>query len=171
MLASKVRDWCYKDEGESWTWMWTDAESVSFNARLRVVADGGSVQVADDYIMVEGALSVMFSLVVATSFENCRNIGGDPASKCAAVQRRIAGQQYEALLAAHLADYRGLFRRVSIDLGQTPRHITELETYKRLECPDDDPELASLLFQYGRYLLIASSRPGCQPANLQGILE
>ncbi len=77
---------------------------------------------------------------------------------------------YEQLRERHIQDHRQLFRRVQIDLGQTPNALLptdeRLEAYKRGE---QDPQLEALYFQYGRYLLMASSRPGTQPANLQGI--
>src|SRR5262249_36469209 len=75
----------------------------------------------------------------------------------------------DALRAAHVADHRRLFRRVALDLGTTA--AADLPTDERLKAAarQDDPQLAALYFQFGRYLLIASSRPGGQPANLQGL--
>ncbi len=83
--------------------------------------------------------------------------------------KAVGRKSYEQLLKAHLADYQALFRRVSLDLGRT--EAAKLPTDERIRnfATGNDPDLAALTFQYGRYLLIASSRAGGQPANLQGI--
>ena len=83
--------------------------------------------------------------------------------------RQLRTRTFETLLNANLADHQQLFRRVELDLGTSP--AAALPTDQRLKqvAEQPDPQLAALYFQYGRYLLIASSRPGCQPANLQGI--
>ena len=86
--------------------------------------------------------------------------------------QRIATKSFADLRGAHVADHQGLFRRLSLDLGRTP--AADLSTDERLarlkrEGLASDPALAALHVQYGRYLLIASSRPGSQPANLQGV--
>ena len=144
-------------------------ENLAFEARLRVVADGGKVTVGDGMITVEGADSVMLLLAGATSFVNYRDISGDPAARCAAALATVKGKSYKSLLKGHLKDYQALFSRVSLDLGVTDasRLATDERLKKNLERPD--PDLAALLFQYGRYLLISCSRPGGQPANLQGL--
>ncbi|HVU24680.1 MAG TPA: glycoside hydrolase family 95 protein, partial [Opitutus sp.] len=97
------------------------------------------------------------------------DVSGDPAALNAATLGAIAGRTYDELFAAHLVEHRRLFRRVSLDLGRTPD--AKLPTDERVRRFDDgdDPALAALYFQYGRYLLISSSRPGTQPANLQGL--
>lgn len=118
--------------------------------------------------------------MAATGYKNEQDISGDPAAICARDQAGTAGKGYLALRAAHVADYRRLFGRVSIDLGsgraaERPAGASPLgepPTGERLEAfraGAADPGLAALYFQYGRYLLIACSRPGTQPANLQGI--
>ena len=102
-------------------------------------------------------------LAAATSFQ-----GRNPEAACADALR--ARRPYGELLARHLADHRSLFRRVRLDLGSTERDA--LPTDERLAAVRGgavDPGLAATYFQYGRYLLIASSRPGTQPANLQGL--
>jgi alpha-L-fucosidase 2 len=145
------------------------AENIAFEARIRVVAEGGKVTVANDSITVENANSAMLVLAGATSFVNYQDISGDPAARCQAALDAVKGKSYETLLNAHVADYQKLFRRVSIDLGSSD--AVDLPTDERLKKNPQqaDPALATLLFQYGRYLLISSSRPGDQPANLQGI--
>jgi alpha-L-fucosidase 2 len=100
---------------------------------------------------------------------NFQDVSADPAGRCDAVLERVRRKSFEDLWRAHLKEHRGLFRRVTLDLGRGPGD--ELPTDERLRRARDadDPGLAALVFQYGRYLLIASSRPGTQPANLQGI--
>ncbi|MEO6435848.1 MAG: glycoside hydrolase family 95 protein [Tepidisphaeraceae bacterium] len=166
---------------------------MTFESRVRVLNEGGSATTSDDgTIKVDGADSATLLLVAATSFVSFQDIAGDPAKKCADYLAKIAAKKYDALKADHIADHQKLFRRVTFDLGRTDR--ADQPTDKRIsrvreasksiagdnkEKPkadampaaglDADPALTTLFFQYGRYLLIASSRPGTQPANLQGI--
>ncbi|HEX2855168.1 MAG TPA: glycoside hydrolase family 95 protein [Opitutaceae bacterium] len=149
------------------------ADGLRFESRLRVLSSGGRVAVTDDGIKVEGADAVTFMLAASTSFKNFQDITAEPGERCAETLARVDGKNFETLLAAHLADHRALFRRVAFNLGRSPRaDLPTDERVKRVRAAGDlagDPSLTALLFQYGRYLLIASSRPGGQPANLQGI--
>jgi len=139
-----------------------------FEARLIVRATGGKTNATDACIEIVDADTVTLVLVGASSFVNFRDISGDPAARNDQTLKRIGDKSYAELRAAHVTDYQKLFRRVSLDLGVTAN--AELPTDQRLKpFGPDDPQLAALFFQYGRYLLIASSRPGSQPANLQGI--
>ena len=142
---------------------------VEFESRLRVSAEGGEVKTSDAGIEVHHADAAVLTLVAATSFENFRSIDGDPGAKCAQMLKAVAGKSYQDVLSCHQADHRELFRRVSLDLGggdsASRPTIQRLNNFSK----DPDPAFAALLYQYGRYLLIASSRPGGQPANLQGL--
>jgi alpha-L-fucosidase 2 len=142
---------------------------VRFEARLQIHSQGGKVTVSDNAITVEHADSAMLILAAATSFKNYKDISADPAQRCETTLRPAAKKNFEALLRAHLADYQPLFRRVQLDLGVTD--AAKMPTEQRLKkvATNPDSQLAALYFQFGRYLLIASSRPGTQPANLQGI--
>jgi len=147
-------------------------DGLRFEAQLRVQATGGRVVVDGSGVSVEQADAVTFELVAATSFKNFQDITADPAARCAVDLGRLKGRDYASLLKEHIADHQSLFGRVSLDLGRTAQ--ADLPTDKRVAQLkagglDSDPALASLYFEYGRYLLIASSRPGSQPANLQGI--
>lgn len=144
-------------------------DNLAFEARVRVVTDGGKVTVAENAITVEQANSATLVLASATSFVNYQDITGDPAARCVTTLAAVKGQPFDALLKAHLADYQKLFGRVTIDLGASDAAglPTDERLKKNLEKPD--PGLAALLFQYGRYLLISCSRLGGQPANLQGL--
>jgi len=141
---------------------------LAFESRLRVVAQGGSVTATNGTMEVHQADSVTLLLAAASSFVNYHDVSGDPARKCAEAIQAAATKNYEALRQAHLDDYRNLFRRVTLDLGATAK--ANLPTDQRLAriAEGDDPQLAALFFQMGRYLMIAGSRPGSQPLNLQG---
>ncbi|HEU6449565.1 MAG TPA: glycoside hydrolase family 95 protein [Verrucomicrobiae bacterium] len=142
-----------------------------FESRVRVIADGGSATTNGNSIVIEKANSATLLLVAATSFKNFQDISANPDKRAKEDLDKLKGKKYEELLATHLADHKNLFDRVSLDLGNNDR--ANLPTDERLEKIkttglESDPALAVLEFQYGRYLLIASSRPGSQPANLQG---
>ena len=145
------------------------ANPLRFEARLAAQADGGTVNASDQGIEVRNADSVTLLLAAATSFKNFQDVSGDPAAACAQVLTRADGVSFKTLRERHVADHRKFFRRVSLDLGQDDGQ--PLPTDERLirAAKEDDPVLAALVFHYGRYLLITSSRPGGQPANLQGI--
>ena len=147
-----------------------DIDSVlKYEARLDARAKGGSVTVADGRVTVSGADSATLLLAAATSFRNFRDVTADPAAQCAATLKAVGDKSYDAIRKAHVADHRRLFRRVSLDLGG--RGAPGVPTDRRIKAfaRSDDPQLAALYFQYGRYLMIAGSRPGSQPLTLQGI--
>jgi len=136
---------------------------------LRVAAQGGRAMVSDQDIAVDGADSATLLLAAATSFKYFRDISADPAERCQAVMKAVEGKSFESLLAAHVEDHRRLFSRVTLDLGTTAAARQPTDQRLKTVAAEDDPQLAALFFQFGRYLLIASSRPGGQPANLQGL--
>jgi len=141
-------------------------EGLSFQASLKVVAEGGRLEPFPERIAVEGADSVTLVLAAATSYR-----GDDPGALC---EKRLAAaaKAYERLRADHVADHRRLYRRVELRLGAVPDDVAALPTDERLERVKGgarDPGLDVLYFQFGRYLLAASSRPGGLPANLQGL--
>ena len=138
-------------------------EGLAFAVQIAAEAEGGRVEADEKGLHVVDAHTVTLRLAAATSFR-----GRDPEAACTETLRST--RPYGELLAGHLADYRALFRRARLDLGSADRN--ELPTDERLAAVQKgavDPGLAAIYFQYGRYLLIASSRPGTQPANLQGI--
>ncbi len=148
-------------------------DGLRFQSVVRIKAEGGShVAGAPAYLTVSNANSVTIQLVAHTSFVNFEDISGDPEKGCSEDFKKLADKSYSNLRAAHIADHQKLFRRVNLDLGRTEK--SGLPTDERLRqlktAPlENDPALAALHFQYGRYLLIASSRPGDEPANLQGV--
>ncbi len=145
------------------------AAALTFEARLSVTSDGGKVLMRDRGFTVERATSIVLLLAIATSYRRYDDVSGDPAALTRARLAAASGKSFDELRAAHIAEHRRLFRRVSIDLGTTPAAQLPTDERIRNSAKTDDPALAALYFQYARYLLIACSRPGTQPANLQGL--
>jgi alpha-L-fucosidase 2 len=150
-----------------------DGEGMNFEARLHVQAVGGQVTADGSEVRVENVDEALLVLAAATSFRGFQTSPGlegrDPTDACTADLEAVHDKPYAALRQSHVADHRALFDRVQIDLGETPAAARPTDQRLVRFNEDPDPQLAALFFQYGRYLLIASSRPGTQPANLQGI--
>ena len=142
---------------------------LRFEARVQTRAEGGVVSNANGHIKVSGANSAVLILAAATGFKNFQDVTGDPAKACAKALENVKRKDWNKLRAAHVADHQKLFRRVALDLGAGDTEKLPTDERLRRAPHADDPGLAALVFQFGRYLLIASSRPGGQPANLQGI--
>ncbi|MBC7784065.1 MAG: glycoside hydrolase family 95 protein [Burkholderiales bacterium] len=151
------------------------AEGMTFDLRMRAINEGGIVQIAGQKLTVNNADAVTLMISAGTSFnghdKSPGRDGRDPVSESKRPIQAAEGKPFSELLSRHEADHQSLFKRVALDLGQTPE-VNDLSTDERLirfTKGAPDPGLSTLLFQYGRYLLIASSRPGGLPANLQGI--
>ncbi len=142
---------------------------LTFEARLKVISEGGGLVQGENSIEVVNAKNATLYLVAATSFVNYDDIGGNPSERCDRFLKNLEGESYQSQKEEHLRDFNELFGRTSLDLGST--EISKRPTNERLVSfrDDEDPSMVALLFQYGRYLLISSSREGTQPANLQGI--
>ena len=142
---------------------------LRFAFRVQVRHQGGHVRVEQDQIVFDGVRELELHVVAATSYLRYDDVSGDPVAITREQLRKLADKPFDAVLAEHLAEHRRLFRRVRLDLGRTS--AADLPTDERIAAfaQGDDPALVSLYHAYGRYLLICSSRPGSQPANLQGI--
>ncbi|MEG3082669.1 glycoside hydrolase family 95 protein [Sphingomonas sp. PB2P12] len=142
---------------------------LRFAARVRVIADGGTITSAGERLRVTGARAVTLLIAMGTSYRRFDDVSGDPETATLAAVDGAARRGIARLRSEASAAHRVLFRRVMLDLGRTA--IADRPTDARILADDAaaDPALATLYFNYGRYLLIASSRPGSQPANLQGI--
>lgn len=148
---------------------------LAYEAQLRVLNAGGELTTAANSIRFTNVDSLTILLAAGTSYlprydKGWR--GPHPHEKVRQQVDAAAGKPYEKLLADHVADYRRLFDRVDVHLGATAGDVAGLSTEKRLFAyakGGQDPELEELFFQFGRYLLISSSRPGGLPANLQGL--
>jgi len=142
---------------------------ICYEARLKAVAEGGTVKVDDIDLVIENADAVTLYFVAATNFVNFKDVSADCHTRVDNYLEGIEGKSYEIMKKSAVQDYKTLFDRVSLKLLSAKSSY--LPTDERLKnfSVEPDPQLASLCYQFGRYLLISSSRPGTQPANLQGI--
>jgi len=149
-----------------------EGPGLKFETWLDVKFLNGNAGVTGNAIQVTNADSATLLLVAATSHKNYQDITADPAKRCAKYLKPVAMKSFQRLKSDHVTDYQRLFQRVELSLGNSTTDLSKLPTDRRLEAAAKktaDPGLAALYFQFGRYLLISSSRPGTQPANLQGI--
>jgi alpha-L-fucosidase 2 len=150
--------------------------ALKFQARVRVLANHGKITAEADKISITNADFVTLFIAAATSYKNYHDVSGDPQAITVAQIRRAymkclngMADGIDTTLRDHIAAHKKLFRRVELNLGETD--AMNLPTDERIAhfAEGGDPQLAALYFQFARYLLISSSRPGSQPANLQGI--
>jgi alpha-L-fucosidase 2 len=148
-------------------------KGISYVARIRVLARGGQTSVHENVLSVSKADEVTLLIAAATNYQG---IAGrqtkDPLAATLDDLNNAAKKSYDSLRQAHVADYQKYFQRVSLQLGPGNSVAATQPTSKRIETAAEgsgDPSLAALYFNFGRYLLISSSRPGGLPANLQGI--
>jgi len=149
---------------------WCDPQGVKFGAYVMVINEGGTVTAQGKKVTVKGADAVTLLIAGATNYQKWHKVGGDPKALCRNYLDKACKKDYATLRGRHVRDHQKLFRRVTLDLGRTD--ASRLPTDERLEAVKQggkDPALVALYFQYGRYLLMGSSRPGCLPANLQGL--
>ena len=144
---------------------------IEVESQSQVIAEGGKVSLTDKYISVEHATAATLYIAAATNFVNYYNVKGNESKKASALLAGAMKKEYSEALKAHTDYYQSQFNRVSLSLGGENTKTARQETVKRIAgfSQGNDPALAALMFQYGRYLLISSSQPGGQPANLQGI--
>jgi alpha-L-fucosidase 2 len=143
--------------------------ALRFEARVRVRPTGGTRTVQDGAVVVRGADAVTLLVAAATSYRNYHDVTADPAARVAATLEEAAAKRIDGLREAHIRDYQHFFNRVTLDLGSSDAAARPTDERIRDFAAGGDPALAALYFQYGRYLLLSSSRPGTQPANLQGL--
>ena len=150
-----------------------DAKGMTFETRIKVLNLNGRISAEPTGLSVSAADSAVILVSAATSYNGpWKSPGAEGLDPSRPNLRKIfsaAKKPFDRLFARHLKDHRRLFRRVGIDLGARTREEIPTDERVRGYAPAADPGLEELLFHYGRYLLIASSRPGSQPANLQGI--
>lgn len=142
---------------------------LRFDARVRVLNEGGRLIKSDKSVRVQFADSVTLLIAMATNFKRYDDISGEPELLAKAAIEKAAAKPYDKLLADHIADYQRLFGRVKLDLGRSASAELPTDTRIRADALENDPALATLYYQFGRYLLISSSRPGGQAAGLQGL--
>lgn len=142
---------------------------LKYEAQIKAYPDGGSMEMDDTILSIKNADAVTLYFVAATNFVNYKDVSADQKARVAEMLTKLDQNTYNKIKEDALTDYKGFFDRVSLTLTTTPSSL--LPTDERLTNAQNnpDPQLASLCYNFGRYLLISSSRPGTQPANLQGI--
>jgi alpha-L-fucosidase 2 len=143
--------------------------AVKFTALARIKSEGGNVVSTDNSVSVSKADAVIVYISIATNFVNYKDISADENKRAEAYLNKALQKPYQKLLEDHIAAYQKYFKRVSLDLGISDSVKNPTDIRIRDFASGNDPQLVSLYFQFGRYLLISSSQPGGQPANLQGI--
>lgn len=143
--------------------------ALRYQVQLIAILEGGRVTVDDAEMTVHQADAVTLYLAAATNFVNYKDVSADPAARVTDVLAAVREKSYDAIRDAAIADHRRYFQRVRLDLETSATSF--LPTDQRMAACENipDPNLAALCYHFGRYLLIASSRPGTQAANLQGI--
>ena len=143
--------------------------NVQFEAKVKILASGGTVAATDTSLNVSDTDAATIYISIATNFINYSDISANASERADGYFQNALKKTYDQVLKDHITDYQKYFNRVSLDLGVTD--AIKNPTDMRLEqfAKGNDPQLVTLYFQFGRYLLISSSRPGGQPANLQGI--
>ncbi|MDG4785978.1 glycoside hydrolase N-terminal domain-containing protein [Micromonospora sp. WMMD1102] len=142
---------------------------VRFLALTHAAVTGGTVSSSGGTLRVTGATSVTLLVSIGTSYVNYRTVNGDYQGIARNHLNAARNVGFDQLRARHVADYQTLFNRVTIDLGRTSAADQTTDVRIAQHASVNDPQFSALLFQFGRYLLISSSRPGTQPANLQGV--
>ena len=142
---------------------------VQFVTRVRIAHNGGKLEATEAGLSLAGATEATVFISTGTSFVNYKDISADPDKKALAALDAAFSKKFKAMKKAHTALYAEYFDRVELDLGTTEAASNTTDVRVREFAQGDDPQLAELYFQFGRYLLICSSQPGGQPANLQGI--
>jgi len=147
---------------------------MKFAAILQAIPDGGEILTEENKLIVRDAKSLTLLFTASTDYDILKldwDRSIDPVLTCKQILKKVEKESYETLKKRHIVDHKKMFNRVSLDLGKN--ELSELPTDERLKAVKNgkvDPDLVALYFQYGRYLLMGSSRtPGVLPANLQGV--
>jgi alpha-L-fucosidase 2 len=142
---------------------------VNYKGIVRMKLEGGSLNANDTSLTVSNANAVTIYVSIATNFNNYNDISGDENKRAADYLNKAYPKSFATILPAHVAAYQKYFNRVKLDLGTTD--AANVPTDERLKNfnSTNDPSFVTLYYQFGRYLLISSSQPGGQAANLQGI--
>lgn len=142
---------------------------VEYTTLVRIVHKGGELTASEAGLSLSGADEATVLVSTGTSFVNYKDISADADKEASEILNAASSRKYASMKKAHVAQYREYFDRVELDLGTTPAASATTDVRVKDFAAGDDPQLVELYFQFGRYLLICSSQPGGQPANLQGI--
>ncbi|KQS30635.1 glycosyl hydrolase family 95 catalytic domain-containing protein [Dyadobacter sp. Leaf189] len=142
---------------------------VRFKTFTRIKNEGGSVAANDTSLLVRDANAATIYISLATNFTNYHEVSGDENARADGYLKKAYSKSWDTLLKPHVAAYQKYFNRVKLDLGNSEAAKMPIDERLKNFKTANDPALVTLYYQYGRYLLISSSQPGGQPANLQGI--
>jgi alpha-L-fucosidase 2 len=142
---------------------------LKFQTLIKVVAEGGSVSSSDLALTVTNANAATVYISIGTNFKKYDDVSGDPLLKATGYMNEAISKPYSAAKNDHVQAFQKQFKRVELDLGTTDSVNKPTDVRVGEFSMANDPQMAALYFQFGRYLLISSSQPGGQPANLQGI--
>jgi alpha-L-fucosidase 2 len=145
------------------------AGALRYEGQIRAAVDGGTIIQKDTGLYIEGADSVTFIIAAATNFIDYRDVSADPHGRVEDVLQALEGRTYADMKRDQIQAHRTLFSRLTADFGTTRDSFLPTDKRRNRFNGRNDPALAALALQFGRYMLICSSRPGTQPANLQGI--
>jgi alpha-L-fucosidase 2 len=142
---------------------------IKFVTQVKPILTSGKLVVKDGELQVENATEVLLIISIGTNFKSYKDITGNAELKASSFLSKAEKKSYATLQASHVKKYKGFFDRMSLDLGATAQDNKTTDIRIKEFSTVNDPGLVALYFQFGRYLLISSSQPGTQPANLQGI--
>jgi alpha-L-fucosidase 2 len=142
---------------------------VKFDARVKVINNGGNIAVDPKGLNVTNANDVLILISIATNFVDYKTLTANETEKSSSYLAKAEKKSFAELYEKHVTAFQQYFNRVSIDLGSSPASAFPTDERVKNFSKTNDPELVALYYQFGRYLLISSSQPGGQPANLQGI--
>lgn len=145
------------------------AGKLKYEGRLKVLAEGGKTKTAGVDLFVKNADAVTLYFAAATNFVNYKDVSADEHQRVDLYFDKINGKSFDNIKKSAIEDYKKLFDRVSLNLSNTKNSYLPTNQRKVENQTSPDPSLAALAYNFGRYILISSSRPGTQPANLQGI--
>ena len=156
-------------KAETWLIARVEGTGLSFQTSLVAIPEKGTLESTDSSLVIKKANSVTFILTTATSFVNYKDISGNPAATCEKIIAGVQGKDFNALKDTHIKDFTSLMGRVHLKTGDPVMNQKPTdERVANLKKGLPDPDLLSKIFQFGRYILVSSSRPGSEPANLQG---
>ncbi|MBA7531901.1 hypothetical protein ES705_24126 [subsurface metagenome] len=163
-----VRDDGLMVNGKSADYMGIEGK-IRYKVQLQAFPEGGSMKVVDDKLVVENADAVTMCIAAATNFVNYKDVSADQEERVRAYLSGIKGKSYASMCGDATDDYNSFFKRVSLSLPLTDNSYKPTDERLKGFEENPDPNLATLCYNFGRYVLISSSRPGTEAANLQGI--
>jgi alpha-L-fucosidase 2 len=143
--------------------------AIRYKAQLRAIPEGGSMEVVDYDLLIKNADAVTLAIAAATNFVDYKDVSGDPDERVAMYLEQIRSKSSRQIFAAAIEDYQSYFNRVSLELPRTDNSFLPTDQRMAEFSEHSDPNLASLCYNFARYVLISTSREGTEAANLQGI--